>query len=271
MLAVVCYQFSNFRPYFMCCPFKICFQVVVLAVTAKDRGSMRDYRRQTGRRDLTIIDVEVGTCSVIEENIKQGFLPDKMLYNIGLDAASTDLVCVSPSDVVFRLSDAGVFAGQLAVGEMKEKRKNTEVEKKGEEETEEEGGEVFHAPKALIVPVYYPRTHQRNQNSTESKSSKTLKGQHSDKGKDTMRQENISPSKADSQSVAATVTAGQRGHPIPFPSPTAPCGEQQSSKLMKAYIGPSDQQNLDDPEGLIKVSFNAKVVPLYSFLLFVSV
>lgn len=91
-------------------------------MTAEDHDTPSNTPRHMGlgRADVTVIDVDVTSCPVIEEIMQkgQGFIPDKMLYNIGLDAASTDLVCVSPPDVVFSLSDAAVFEGQLAVAEI---------------------------------------------------------------------------------------------------------------------------------------------------------
>ena len=42
-------------------------------------------------------------------------LPDHTLYNIGLDAAPTDLVCVSPPGMLFYPNDALSFQRQLTV------------------------------------------------------------------------------------------------------------------------------------------------------------
>ena len=267
---------------------------MVLAVTGEDHNTSSNSLRQTGRDDLTVIDVEVGSCSVIEANIKQGFLPDNVLYNIGLDAASTDLVCVSPSDVVFGLSDAAMFEGQFAMRKGIEKKKNREVEKQreykgegedreeegrreeegegegegeGEEQVEGSGGD--HAPKAFIIPVYYARAHHRHENS--SRSSDALGHQDGEEGVQSSQQERDSQSNIDTQSVRVSVSAAHNSPPIPFPSPTTPCGEQQSPKLLKAYIGTSDRSRLDGPEGLSRVPFNAQVLlpsPSSSFLLF---
>ena len=109
--------------------------------------------RQSRRSDLTVIDVHVGSCEII----KRGFLPDKMLYNIGLDAASTDLVCVSPSNVVFGRSDAAMFEDQLTGRVMTERKKSEdeeEIEKKREGEEREgrrEEGSVWEGSTAQWI------------------------------------------------------------------------------------------------------------------------
>jgi hypothetical protein len=250
--------------------------------------------RQADRSDLTVIDVNIVSCAIIKENVKEGFLPDKMLYNIGLDAASTNLVCVSPSTVVFERSDAAMFEGQLALTEIKERRRSEdkeEVERKGEEEVqkqkqrererqrqgqrgdEEVEEEGDYTPRALIVPVYHTSTHQHNKNITNAL--KTLRSQSLKDGINSTQLEAESPSELRLQTAAETVTvpmpvlssAAPHSAPLPFPSITTQCGEQQSTKLLKAYKGTPDQPSLVDPGGLEKVSFNAQVIPLSSLLL----
>lgn len=246
--------------------------------------------RHSGRNDLTVIDVNIVSCAIITDNIKRGFLPDKMLYNIGLDAASTYLVCVSPSNVVFGNSDAAMFESQLEIRNIEERKKSEdkeEVERKGEEEEgmeghreegnrgekkgeEDEEEEGVYTPRALIVPVYYTSTHQRNENTNNT--SKTFSSQNLETGTNSVQREDDSLSELRTQSAAVTVpttvrsSAAPHSAPLPFPSLTT-CGEQQSTKLLKAYTGTSDQPPLRDPEGLEKVSFNAQVMPLSSLLL----
>ena len=263
-------------------------------MTAEDRDTLGNTPRQTGlyRTDVTVIDVDVTSCPIIEENMRKGkgFLSDKMLYNIGLDAASTDLVCVSPHDVVFKLSDAAVFEGQLAVAETEEIRKTGEEEKEKirEKEGGEERKEEVRVPKAIIIPVYYAsasaRTHIHKKNSSSSSSmiSDALAGgRHVGGRMASTHPESSSPSNTDVQSATVTVTAVSAAHhgyedhiPFPFPSLSTPCGDQQSSKLLKAYIGTSDGHRIDD---VSRVPFNAQVGVNYrslggffsSFLLFI--
>ena len=64
-----------------------------------------------------------------------------------------------------------------------------------------------------------------------------------------------------------TSSAAPHGAPLPFPSLTTPCGKQQSTKLLKAYIGTSSQPPSANLGGLEKVSFNAQVIPLSSLLI----
>lgn len=256
---------------------------------------------------MTVIDVNIGSCVIIKDDVKRGFLPDKMLYNIGLDAAFTDLVCVSPSNVVFGMSDAAMFEGQLAIKERKERKNSEDKEeeeeetkgrtkegnrgmKKGEEEAqrqrrgqeqeqrqredevdEEEG---IYTPRALIVPVYYTSTHQHNENTNNTY--KALRSQILKNGINSVQREEESPSVLRTQSAAVTDTmpmpmtvlssTAPHSAPLPFPSLTT-CGQQQSTKLLKACTGTSDQPPLRDPGGLEKVSFNAQVTPLSSLLI----
>ena len=265
-------------------------------MTAEDLDTLGSTPRQMGlgrTDDVTVIDVDVTSCPVIQENMRKrkGFLPDKMLYNIGLDAASTDLVCLSPPDVVFRSSDAAMFESQLAVvAETDEIRRTGEVgnekmrEQEGEEERKGEGGEERETrekearmPKALIIPVYYAsaRAHIYNKNSSSSMINDALAGgRHMGLGTDSMHPENDSPSPSPSLSPppppigvqSATVTAVSAAHhgyddpnPFPFPSPSTPCGDQQSTKLLKAYISTPDGQRIDDLNELSRVPFNAQV------------
>ena len=263
--------------------------------------------RHSGRNDLSVIDVNIGSCAIIKDNKNRGFLPDKMLYNIGLDATSTDLVCVSPSNVVFGMSDAGMFEKKLELRGMKERKKSedTEVverkeeeekeemkgrtkegnkgEEKGEEEVqkqrqkqgqrqledEEEKEEGVYTPRALIVPVYYTSAHENTTNTY-----KTLQSQNLKNGISSVQPEDESTPVLMTQSAAVTVpvimpmtvlsSTDPRSAPLPFPLHTTQCGQEQSTKLLKAYIGTSDQPTPRDPGGLEKVSFNAQVMPLSS-------
>ena len=86
-------------------------------------------------------------------------------------------------------------------------------------------------------------------------------------GIDSIHPENDSPSPPPPIGVqSATVTAVSAAHhgyddpiPFPFPSPSTPCGDQQSTKLLKTYMGTSDGHRIDDLNDLSRVPFNAQV------------
>jgi hypothetical protein len=53
---------------------------------------------------LTIIEVSLRNCNDGNTNYKYPSLPDKMLYNIGLDAAPTEIVCIVPAGMILDLT-----------------------------------------------------------------------------------------------------------------------------------------------------------------------
>ena len=70
-------------------------------------------------------------------------------------------------------------------------------------------------------------------------------------------------SQSNALNTVTAVSAAHHGYddpiPFPFPSPSTPCGDQQSTKLLKTYIGTSDGHRIDDLNDLSRVPFNAQV------------
>jgi hypothetical protein len=85
------------------------YKVIVLATLGPINPSERKTRRAA--HSSTIIEVDISSCSSHynegETNVDSQFLPDHMLYNIGLDSSPTDLVLVTPNGLVFKWG--GIF------------------------------------------------------------------------------------------------------------------------------------------------------------------
>jgi hypothetical protein len=85
-------------------------QIVVLGRLTSFTDKKVNTKHSQQRKDVTIIEVSLGTCDVgtqskkKQDDNKYFTLPDKMLYNVGLDAAPTDVVCVVPAGMILDLA-----------------------------------------------------------------------------------------------------------------------------------------------------------------------
>jgi hypothetical protein len=64
------------------------------------------WQRPT-RSDVTVIEVKLTHCKRSFSNHHRPSLPDKMLYNIGLDVAATEVVAIVPAGIILDLPIAG--------------------------------------------------------------------------------------------------------------------------------------------------------------------
>jgi hypothetical protein len=196
--------------------------------------------------NLTVIEVTTRSCAGVQDRSLNGSnitpVPDNMLYNIGLDSAATDLVCLSPSNVIFHPSDALIFENQLKT-----------------EGTMKKGGNEL--PTALVVPLYYalqgrkPSAGVGDSNSTDNSGSCGSVGMVTQRG-------GVSPLHPERWS-GVNVNASSSPEALssvcyfPYPSHTNHRARQQSKRLQKPFRATSSQPN--SRQNLHEVPFNAQV------------
>jgi len=97
------------------------------------------------RNDTTVVWVDLRPCQhaargpFAEQQLSAPVLPDNALYNIGLDVAATDLVCLAPPGLVFQADAAPALRRQLWASGGRW------------------GGLGGPLPVAIVVPTYVPR------------------------------------------------------------------------------------------------------------------
>jgi hypothetical protein len=93
------------------------------------------------RKDLTVVEVDISDCMGKGMNMispEAPVLPDKTLYNIGVDIALTDIVCIAPAGLLFDPEDGPIFERQLLHSGSRW------------------GAEGSALPVAIVVPVFTP-------------------------------------------------------------------------------------------------------------------
>ena len=203
--------------------------------------------------NLTVIEVTTGSCAGVHKSTSNGSsvtpVPDNMLYNIGLDSAATDLVCLSPSNAIFHPSDAAIYESQL----------------KGKGGTKRRGDEL---PIALVVPLYYAlqtRTEGSvgvsDMNSTGDPGrtgSGDIGGVRASGGGSTL----LSQYDATNINASSSFEALSSVRYFPYPSRNNHRTSQQSKRLLKPFRPTSSQPHTT--QDLLEVPFNAQVLQLYT-------
>lgn len=196
--------------------------------------------------NLTVIEVATQSCAGVEgrvsneSSIAPAPVPDNMLYNIGLDSAGTDLVCLSPSNAIFHPSDALIFENQL----------------KAQKVMKRIGDEL---PIALVVPLYYALHWGREPTAGESDRNRTLNP--GVRGKEGGVDQRGGQSRPLSQHGDANITASSSSEALPsvhyFPYPSSHRASQQSKRLQKPFRATSSRPH--STQDLVEVPFNAQV------------
>jgi hypothetical protein len=188
--------------------------------------------------DLTVIEVTTRSCAGVQDRALNGSriapVPDNMLYNIGLDSAATDLVCLSPSNAIFHPSDAPIFEKQL---------KREGIMKKGGDEL----------PTALVVPLYYflqggePSAWVTDSNSTDDPGrSASVAGVNQRGGVSApLSQDKDAPEELSSVRY------------FPYPSRASNRASQQSKRLQKPFRTTTSRSY--STQDLHEIPFNAQV------------
>jgi hypothetical protein len=195
--------------------------------------------------DLTVIEVTTRSCAGVQDRALNGSstapVPDNMLYNIGLDSAATDLVCLSPSNAIFRPSDALMFENQL-------KREGT-MKKGGDE-----------LPTALVVPLYYslqggePSAWVTDSNRTvDPGRSASVAGVNQRGGVSAP----LSQDKDAEINASSSHEALSSVHYFPYPSRASNRASQQSKRLQKPFRTASSRPY--STQDLHEIPFNAQV------------
>lgn len=208
-----------------------------------------DLRVPPHRSDVTIIEVDLAACAghVNIVSPEKPVLLDNLLLNIGIDAAGTELVCLSPAGLIFDgLSAEGVSTtrGDTTGGEGKkdgshEQRQGVEgglaadvqalhltsaglVQRLASEllAAEEELG----APAAVVVPTFTPRGSLTERERIEE-------------------------------------GAEGPGVPVAYPPKGSGCGAQQSEVLFVPFPA-RDTASAANQSALKKVQFHAQVLSL---------
>ena len=213
-------------------------QIIVLSRDTDDSvmEGVQDAQLLSRAHDnLTILEVNIAPCTTEKRNAIQ----DNMLLNMGLDVASTNLVCVSPSDVIFHPAAAGLLESHLL------KKRISEL------------------PYTLVVPVYYTTSRKDDVEEisvinisdvsavNSSSSSSTYNNSSGVKrrdvnGTDKYNRDDSTPT----ISAASDVTTPTH---LPYPS-LDPQARQQAKQLLKPFH--SSQSSGD---ALTDVAFNAQV------------
>lgn len=158
-------------------------------------------------------------------------MPDNMLLNMGLDAASTNLVCISPPNVIFDPSAAGMLESQL-----RKKR-------------------VYELPYTLVVPVYYPPAGKGGVEGDNGLNTAETSANSSSINNGGTRRTHTRGSDKMGASTPAITESSEVTTPAPLPYPSRDStATQQTKQLLKPF-----RSSMPRGDALTDVAFNAKV------------
>lgn len=207
-------------------------QIIVLSRDNKKSIGAEDTQLPSKAYDnLTIIEVNVAPCSS-EAKVKGGnTVPDNTLFNMGLDAASTNLVCISPPNVIFDPSAAGMLESQLL-----KKR-------------------VYELPYTLVVPVYYPLAGREGVEGDNGLNTADTSANRSSIINSGTRRTHKKGSDKMGVSTPAITESSEAITPAPLPYPSRDStATQQTKQLLKPF-----HSSMSIGDALTDVAFNAKV------------
>lgn len=194
---------------------------------------------------LTVIEVTMRPCKDTQEHKSNGLhvVPDNTMYNIGLDSAATDLVCLSPPSAIFQPLDSIIFESQL--------RGHTAILDKIDE-----------LPTALVVPLYYALQGRKVHSTGDSHRNSTANSGGRLRGDEVSLRETGSAPLSRYRDAGANGSksseASSSANYFPYPSRTSLYASQQSKRLQKPFrVASSRHQGTKD---LLEVPFNAEVL-----------
>lgn len=97
-----------------------------------------DLHTISPRTDVTVIEVDLASCmdNINEVSPEAPVLLDNLLFNIGIDASSTELICISPGGLEFDRDYISNVANEMIKASK----------------------QLNNQPSALILPVYSPKS-----------------------------------------------------------------------------------------------------------------
>lgn len=186
-----------------------------------------DIQVTSHRQDVTVIEVDMDSCAEKMNLIspEAPVLPDNVLFNVGLDASPTDLVCISPGGLIFEsnpLAKAGFSHMSSSMSSPDAK-----------------------AP-AFVIPVFSPRSTLTEREALELEDLESIE---------------ITENSSEEDRLNAILFPQNSTDPVPYPPPGSFCGLHQSKKLFLSYQ--AEMKLKEEIEGQMmpfeqrKVVFNA--------------
>ena len=213
--------------------------------------------------DVTIIEIDLRQYQ--QENLQNNanvffnrgkiarpVLPDHTLYNIGLDAAPTDLVCVSPPGMLFYPNDALSFQRQLTVTGSGSRW----------------GGLESKLAIAIIIPAYLDKSVLSNielkmELNSQSKIRQLYSINNQNAENNNYNENNLNNLNEIDNSTAYKMLPDL----VAYPPIGSFCGDQQSMLLKHLFAASMNRSSVTNADDLPTVDFDAQVPIVFCVVL----